>query len=453
MALTTTLEKKQNKQLSTSIAGKNTVEEALSALDTGKSSTSHTHNYAGSDSAGGAANSAKKLTNTAAIGSATKPVYFTANGVPTACTYSLNKDVPSNAVFTDSHYTTKLYVTGSTGTTNAQTSNGATYLRLFDDTTNRSSINIKGTGATTVSSDSNGVITINSTDTNTHNSHKINSGKKSDDTTDIMSSSASSGDITLGDSGVIAGEYGDTSDQSPSYGSKFKVPTIHVNTKGIITEITTHTVQIPNSDNTNTSHTHKAGVGLTGSGSSGTSGEYTYKVNLVNETKSSNASSYTAGGTTKFYAVQLDKNDKLGVYVPWTDTHLDLNDINYDTNNTINVGTLDINNGITFNTSGTIQELMQCISPSSNVIRRSINLVFTSVKQSGNALGKVNSLMMTANISKTSNSDSAECLLVGYFKVTISSNDKRIYKLYIGLSNSTNGYQCDAFKCELYGTF
>ena len=61
--------------------------------------------------------------------------------------------------------------------------------------------------------------------------------------------------------------------------------------------------------------------------------------------------------------------------------------------------------------------------------------------------------MMTANISKISNSDSAEYLLVGYFKVTISSNDKRIYKLYIGLSNSTSGYQCDAFKCELYGTF
>lgn len=360
MALTTTLEKKQNQTLSKSIEAQTTVEAALEALSNNKLNKT-----------GKAASSsqADKLTNTTAIGSATKPVYFTANGVPAACTYSLNKDVPSNAVFTDSHYTTKLYVTGSTGTTNAQTSNGATYLRLFDDSTNRSSINIKGTGATTVSSDSNGAITINSTDTNT-------------------------------------------------------------------------------------AHTHKAGAGLTGSGSSGTSGEYTYKVNLVNETKSSNASSYTAGGTTKFYAVQLDKDGKLAVNVPWTDTHLNINDINYDANYAINVGSLDINNGITFNNNnGTIQQLIELISPSSDVIRRSINLVFTSVKQSGNALGKVNSLMMTANISKTSNSDSAEYLLVGYFKVTVSSNDKRIYKLYIGLSNSTNGYQCDAFKCELYGTF
>ena len=77
-----------------------------------------------------------------------------------------------------------------------------------------------------------------------------------------------------------------------------------------------------NSD-TNTSHNHSAGVGLTGSGSAGTSGStYTYKVNLVNETKASNAASYIAGAAaSKFYAVQLDKNNKLGVYVPWTDTN------------------------------------------------------------------------------------------------------------------------------------
>ena len=69
--------------------------------------------------------------------------------------------------------------------------------------------------------------------------------------------------------------------------------------------------------NTNTSHSHSAGVGLVGSGNAGTSGgTYTYKVALVDEAKSTNASSYTAGGSTKFYAVQLDTNSKLSVYVP-----------------------------------------------------------------------------------------------------------------------------------------
>ena len=63
---------------------------------------SHTHNYAGSASAGGSANSAVKL-DTATAGSTTQPVYF-ANGKPTACTYTLGKSVPSNAVFTDTTY-------------------------------------------------------------------------------------------------------------------------------------------------------------------------------------------------------------------------------------------------------------------------------------------------------------------------------------------------------------
>ena len=73
--------------------------------------------------------------------------------------------------------------------------------------------------------------------------------------------------------------------------------------------------------NTNTAHSHSAGVGLTGSGNAGTSGTYTYKVNLRDEHVAPNSSTYTAGGSTKFYAVQLDKENKLSVYVPWTDTN------------------------------------------------------------------------------------------------------------------------------------
>lgn len=81
----------------------------------------HTHNYAASSSAGGSASSAVKL-DTATSGSATQPVYFS-GGKPVACTYTLGKSVPSNAVFTDTTYSTgnsstsgltKLY--GGTGT-------------------------------------------------------------------------------------------------------------------------------------------------------------------------------------------------------------------------------------------------------------------------------------------------------------------------------------------------
>lgn len=64
----------------------------------------HTHNYAGSSSAGGAATSANKLNTNA--GSATKPVYFD-NGVPVAIAHTIESSVPSGAKFTDTTYSAK----------------------------------------------------------------------------------------------------------------------------------------------------------------------------------------------------------------------------------------------------------------------------------------------------------------------------------------------------------
>ena len=105
----------------------------------------------------GNASSASKLTTNA--GSETQPVYFS-EGVPTAISYTINKSVPSNAVFTDTHYTTHLYA-GSGTAANAETTNGNTKLTVVDNTTTRNSVTIKGTGGTTVTSDANGVVTIN----------------------------------------------------------------------------------------------------------------------------------------------------------------------------------------------------------------------------------------------------------------------------------------------------
>lgn len=78
--------------------------------------------YAGSSSAGGSATSAVKL-DTATAGSATQPCYFT-GGKPSACTYSLNKTVPSNAVFTDTN----------NAVTQTATSTNANYEVLFSST-------------------------------------------------------------------------------------------------------------------------------------------------------------------------------------------------------------------------------------------------------------------------------------------------------------------------------
>ena len=58
-------------------------------------------NYALSNTPGGAAISAERLTTDA--GSATQPIYFS-NGIPVATTYTLEASVPSDAKFTDTTY-------------------------------------------------------------------------------------------------------------------------------------------------------------------------------------------------------------------------------------------------------------------------------------------------------------------------------------------------------------
>ena len=66
----------------------------------------------------------------------------------------------------DTHYTTMSYVGAINAQSNAATSNGSTYLKIFDDSTRRSQHKITGAGTVTVTSDASGNITITGTDTN-----------------------------------------------------------------------------------------------------------------------------------------------------------------------------------------------------------------------------------------------------------------------------------------------
>ena len=54
---------------------------------------------------------------------------------------------------------------------------------------------------------------------------------------------------TLKDSGATAGDYGNTGDVSATYGGTFKVPTLTVDSKGIVTAISEKTITLPVSDN------------------------------------------------------------------------------------------------------------------------------------------------------------------------------------------------------------
>ena len=73
-------------------------------------------------------------------------------------------------------------------------------------------------------------------------------------TTAPLSGSGTTGSVTIThmDSGATAGSYGDSANQTPSYGNTFKVPHVTVDQKGHVTAIGTHTVKIPESDNTDT---------------------------------------------------------------------------------------------------------------------------------------------------------------------------------------------------------
>ena len=94
---------------------------------------------------------------------------------------------------TDTHYTNYLQIKG----------NGTEAVKFTQNADK--TLNLKPGTNVSISAAS-GEITISATDTNTHNSHAIISGTKSDNSTQIKGS-ASSGDITLGDSGVTAGTY------------------------------------------------------------------------------------------------------------------------------------------------------------------------------------------------------------------------------------------------------
>lgn len=84
---------------------------------------------------------AAKLTTSA--GSTTQPVYFD-GGVPKACTYSLNKTVPADAVFTDTTYTAG---TGISISSNAINNTGVRSVTA-GSTANQLSVNTGGTTAT-----------------------------------------------------------------------------------------------------------------------------------------------------------------------------------------------------------------------------------------------------------------------------------------------------------------
>ena len=200
----------------------------------------HTHNYAGSSSVGGVANSAAKLSDipTAGIGSETKPVFFSGTtGRPVACTYSLNANVPANAIFTDekvkqSPVTTdgsfEVLFAGSTGNTVKTEGVGKTTTLTFNPSTGALS-------ATSFTGNGSGLTTLNASN--------ISSGTLSVD--------------RLPGSAVTIGTYGPAAGGTLSHSGTFDVPDFTVDSKGRITGAHTRTFTLP-AQYTHPTHTSKA---------------------------------------------------------------------------------------------------------------------------------------------------------------------------------------------------
>ena len=149
------------------------VNRTYTAKDTDtNTNTAHSHTagtgltISGSGGTSGTTTYSANLNSTTSLGTIGTTSKLYAVGVDSAGKLCVN--VPWTDTNTNTHYTTKLFATSSSGTAHAATTNGNTYLRLFDDSTARQSIKIIGSGATTVTSDANGVITISSTDNNTN---------------------------------------------------------------------------------------------------------------------------------------------------------------------------------------------------------------------------------------------------------------------------------------------
>lgn len=112
------------------------------------------------------ATTATKL-GSATVGGTTTPIYLNA-GTPTALGYTIAKSVPSNAVFTDTHYASSTAVAANNqavSTTTSALTNGNVYLNHVENGAVKSSHKISGSGATTVTADASGNIIVTSTNT------------------------------------------------------------------------------------------------------------------------------------------------------------------------------------------------------------------------------------------------------------------------------------------------
>ena len=211
----------------------------------------------------------------------------------------------------NTHYETKMIAGLSNSTANATATNGNMYLRVFDDSTARSSIKIAGSGATTVASDGSGNVTISSTNTTYSVANTTTAGlikpwayHSSASTGPTVTSNATA--VAVNALQTLAGRYyaveGDVN------GRLFvNVPWSDNNT--------TYSAASSSADGLLTSTLYNKLIGIATAANA-----YTYTLQAATSaTLGGVRIGYTASG--KNYPVQLNSNNQMYVNVPWTDNN------------------------------------------------------------------------------------------------------------------------------------
>lgn len=330
--------------------------------------------YAGSSSVGGAATSAAKLTNTSKVGDTNKPVYFTANGVPAAISYTIEKSIPSDAKFTDTTYeaatqsaaglmsaedkakldgiasgaqansvtgvkgnSEESYRTGNVNITAANIGLGnvgnykavstAASQGLTSTEQSNARANI-GAGTSNFSGSYNDLTnkpTIPSAANNGTYSVKTTVGETTTTVSDFTANQSSADDVTFiqGTNVTLTPDATNRTITIAATNTTYESKAASANG----TDLSLVTTGEKAAWNAKTSYTGtvtkvSTGAGLTG-GDVTTTG--TIKANLTSETKLTNAASDGTETSGRVYPVRLDKNGKLAVNVPWSDTNTDTN--------------------------------------------------------------------------------------------------------------------------------
>ena len=179
---------------------------------------------------------AVKHTDNTAVGSATQGVYVAADGTATAMTHSVNKDVPADAVFTDTTYTAgtgividqdnKISATGSGGTTDYSLLSNKPKINSVELSGNKTTTDLGLPTTLAAMSDDSGHRTVSDTEKSTWN------GKSTVSVTQVVSTGTKVATITVDGTGTdIYASGGGGGDVDDAYKS-IKVGTTTITASG-----------------------------------------------------------------------------------------------------------------------------------------------------------------------------------------------------------------------------